>query len=365
MQQVPIRYTFRDKRLLQALTGLLPAKVARFYFKSLFNALERALQQAGGKQHTVFFFDYLDNTIGYLLHKKGSIAGYVNDVHGIATIEFKSSAQEATRRYKKVLFKLKYQAADRLDRKVFESARGFLFGSGTMQSYFEQRYNLAAAQSMVLPYLLDAFSLASPPDATLQNRLAGSLSLDTEHFVFMFVGSYKATAGTGDLIAAFSRLHAQNPHCRLVLIGDGAYRPEGERQAQQSGAAAAIQFLDPVPYAQLPAYYALAHVIVCPDRDNPFSQYVVHIKYLDALATGKLVINGAFRSVQELNASQPLSLLFQPSSVDDLHRTIEEACRHYPALRARYSGAAEQVKKMFTYAASVAPLATFNTAVQP
>ncbi len=365
VRQVPLRYPFRAKRRLQALVSTLPAKWAVSCFPGLFGALSRALKEAGAETQTIFFFDYLDNTLGYLLQQTGHIAGYVNDVHGIATVEFLSNKQQSRHLLSKTLAQLKYYGARQLDKKVFEAARGFLWGSSAMQAYFEERYAISHKPGLVLPYLLDAFSIDKEPDTPLRKRLATQLGLTEALFVFMFVGTYKATAGVEDLIAAFHRLYATEPRCRLVLIGNGARRARCEADAAGGPAAAAISFVDPVPYADLPAYYACSQVIVCPDRDNPFSQYVVHIKYLDALATGKLVINGAFKSVQEMNADSPLSLLFQPSGAEDLYRTLRAALENYPALEAQYSGAAQRVKAHFTYAACTEALAALNGRVQP
>ena len=364
VKHVFIDCSFSDKRLFQALASVLPAAVVRRRFSRLFTNIEKALAEARATNQTVFFFDYLDNTVGYVLKQMGKIAGYLNDVHGIATTEFLSNKLQARSLVRRQYYRLKAWAADRLDKKVFEAAEGFLFGSTAMKDYFEKRYSIADKKSLVLPYLLDAFSLSREIEPRLHQDVASSLRLGGDDFVFMFVGSYKATAGVEDLVETFSRLYQQCPSCRLILIGDGPYRQKCEQKALSQPACRAITFLDPVPYSALPAYYAAAHVIVCPDRDNPFSQYVVHIKYLDALATGKLVINGAFKSVREINEPEPLSVLFEPSNQQDLYRALHQTHHQYAALKEKYKHVVETTKYRFTYAAHTAALSWINTFLQ-
>ena len=37
----------------------------------------------------IVFFEYIDNSIGYILKKLHVIDDYINDIHGVASIEFK------------------------------------------------------------------------------------------------------------------------------------------------------------------------------------------------------------------------------------------------------------------------------------
>ncbi|RYD51964.1 MAG: glycosyltransferase [Sphingobacteriales bacterium] len=364
VRHINLEYHFKGKRWLQGLLSLLPVPVVSFFFRRLSQKAQMALRACGATGQRIFFFDYLDNTIGYFLAKTGQVAGYVNDVHGMAAIEFQNSRYQATKPFRKLVFRVKEWLADRLDRKVFQNADGLIFGSLTMQHYFVQRYQLTDTQKIVLPYLLDAFSLAKQPSPQLLADAMKALGTVSGTFTFLFVGTYKATAGVEDLMAAFDQLYTRFKNVRLVLIGDGSHRAGCEARAESYSSKAAIVFLNPVPYATLSAYYNQAQVIVCPDRDNPFSQYIVHIKYPDALATGKLVINGSFTSVQELNTPQQLSMLFQPSDVADLFRNLYEAYTLYEEKCAQFAGTANWIRQHYTYSHYTDRLNQFNDAVQ-
>ena len=91
-----------------------------------------------------------------------------------------------------------------------------------------------------------------------------------------------------------------------------------------------------------------------------FSQHVVHVKYFDALISGRLVINGAFDSVKEINKNEELSLTFKPSDVADLHAKLVYCHDHYEELCSKYAGVKEYVAQHLTYNAYVKNL-RFNT----
>ncbi len=104
-----------------------------------------------------------------------------------------------------------------------------------------------------------------------------------------------------------------------------------------------------VPYKDLRTYQSIANVIVCPDRDNVYSQLIVHVKYLDALISGKIVINGAFESVKEINEEEKLSLLYIPSNVESLAKTIFRALENETYLLEKYQKNVQYVRHHLTY----------------
>jgi glycosyltransferase involved in cell wall biosynthesis len=362
VKHVAIGYQFTEKRGFQALISILPARSVVKKYAGLFDHLTLAIGRAGAAGSLVYFFDYLDNSIGYVLKKTGKIAGYVNDVHGIAPIEFTSNARLASGAFLRGWYRLKASLADRLDKKVFEYGDGFLFGSHPMQEHFHKRYCIRG-RSIVLPYLLDEKALDQLPDNGQVERLKKQFGLSENDFVFMFVGTFKATAGVEDLLTAFSRLRSENRDAKLILIGDGMTRRHCEQMAAPHIAEGAVLFVDPVPYDTLPDYFALANVIVCPDRDNTFSQLIVHIKYLDALASGRLVINGRFRSVAALNEGRPLSLLFTPSDRESLYLVMKDSADRYDEHCDTYRFARTYVREHLTYDACIPALAKLNASL--
>src|SRR4030095_1949450 len=159
----------------------------------------------------------------------------------------------------------------------------------------------------------------------------------------------KPTAGVDDLIVAFERLFKEYSNCRLLLIGNGPYRNYCIKLASDLRSNRRIHFIDHIPYSHLSTYQSLANVIVCPDKNNVYSHYVVHVKYFDALISGRLVINGAFESVKEINNNDFLSLTFEPSNVNDLYQKLKLCRENYELLIEKYKEVRNYVAKNHTY----------------
>jgi glycosyltransferase involved in cell wall biosynthesis len=349
IEHIQLGYSFWDKRRLQGLLALLPATAVYHRYRALFDKISVALKSANVSNEPVYFFDYLDNSIGYVLKRSGLIKAYVNDVHGITTIEFLNHANVASSSRSRVLYKIKYYLADRLDKKVFSDADGLIYGSNHMKKYFEERYQLHGQRTAVIPYVLGRDAVNRKVDAALKQRLLGKLTIQPNEFVVFFVGSYKPTAGVDDLINAFERLYQDDANVKLVLIGDGPYREKCFKLASGLKSVNKIIFIEHIPYEQLATYQSLANVIVCPDKQNLFSQYVVHVKYFDALISGKLVINGAFESVQEINKNDFLSISFDPSDVNDLYQKLKMCKVDWSALIEKYKNVKEYAAWHLTY----------------
>lgn len=361
IQHVCIGYDFQEKRKMQGLLALLPASVVYRQFRPLFSKVEAAIELANVGNMPVCFFDYLDNTIGYLLKAKGIIKSYINDIHGISTIEQSYQRSMASSSYQRLVHSGKYFLVNSLDRKVFEGAAGLIYGSSSMQEYYERLYRLDGKQSFVIPYLVGEEALKRQPDAARQRELKAELGITEEDFVVLFIGTYKQTGGMDDLIKAFDLLHRDTAASKLILIGGGPIKDDCVKLAEGLPAAKAIHFISHIPYAEMATYQSLAHVVVCPDKENPFSQHVVHVKYFDALISGRLVINGAFNSVKEINKNEELSLTFKPSDVADLHVKLAYCRDHYEELRRKYAGVKDYMAQYLTYNAYVKNL-HFDTA---
>lgn len=354
IKHIFIGYNFEEKRKLQGLLAVLPYRLVLSQFKELLTKIEVALQGANVGTEPVYFFDYLDNSIGYLLKKKGFIAKYVNDVHGIATLEFESHVQNSGSPMGKLVNKLKYHMVDRLDKKVFEFADGLIYGSGNMKKYYESRYNLNGRKTCIIPYLLSADAVKREVDVELQHQLMLEYKINPGDFIVMFVGTYKPTAGVDDLILAFDRLFKEYSNCRLFLIGTGPSRSQCQKLAHELPSNKAINFIDRIPYKQLLTWQSLAQVLVCPDKDNLYSHYVIHVKYFDALISGRLVINGAFCSVREINKDDFLSLTFEPSNIDDLYKKLVMCREQQALLEEKYRDIKNYTAKNLTYNSYIA-----------
>lgn len=346
------------KAKLQALAGVLPARIVVKFYSKLFEDIECALENANALHSKVYFFEYLDNTIGYLLKKKGLISKYINDLHGIATTEFKYQYLNANNILNKIEFYIKYKVADSLDRKVFEFGDGFIYASKSMEKYYANLYKIKGKDSFIIPYVLGKEIANRKPDEKLKGKLLSKLKISNADFVFFFAGTYKATAGVQDLIMAYSKFLKDNKKSKLILIGTGRTRSECENLINELQINEEVILIHKIPYEQLATYQSLANVIICPDRQNPYSSLIVHLKYFDSLVSDKLVINGAFDSVQEVNENDFLSLTFKPSDVKSLYNALRKSYFEYESLCKKYEGTKAYTLDNLTYRSQLNQLIT-------
>lgn len=357
IRHVAIEFPFsrKDKRIFQGLLGILPLFVIRIVYSKFFNRLKDVLAGQFDKE-PIYFFEYLDNSVGYCLKKSGMIQDYINDLHGVATLEFKFQSDHAKSVSEKIKFYLKYLISDLLDRKVFNGAKGLIFASQAMKDYFCGYYpGITAKKNYILPYVLSSDAVSDVVDYELKKQLESKFSILPNEKIIFFAGAFKKTGGITDLIAAFASIVSKH-HCRLFLLGDGPTMIECRALTEELGLTDKVVFIGRTPYHYLRTYQDLASVIVCPDKQNVYSELIIHVKYLDALLSGKIVINGSFKSVQEVNVNEFLSVNFTPSSVESLSSALSYSLQNHDLLEEKYKNSRVYAAKALTYASHVAVL---------
>lgn len=336
-----------QKRRIQFLLAVFDSKIVVKAFKRFFTRLKSIFKSVESEE--VYFFEYLDNSLGYCLLKKNIIPGYVNDLHGIATLEFDFQSKTKTNKLEKILFSFKKNIAERLDKKVICNSVKNIYASDAMKQFFEELYPvLYNKKSIIIPYLLPIDANKRKADKKLTASLSDKFSLNNKN-VILFVGAFKLTGGVLTLIKAFHKIRKTNDDHVLILVGDGYEKTNCESYVSQNNLNDKVFFEGRKPYEQLTSYQDIADIIVCPDEDNSFSQLIIHVKYLDALLSNKIVINGSFKSVLELNKNENLSLDFTPSDVDSLSKTLEKAISNFDYLSDKYSKNKNHALNNLTY----------------
>lgn len=337
-----------EKRKIQFYLGLLNYKMLNLKERILLKKLEGIFAMLNSNSKFIFF-EYLDNSIGYWLKMNKLINGYTNDIHGIASNEFDFQAKRATALNSNLLFHLKKLISERLDAKVFNHADGIFYASNAMYEYYLQLYpSLKYKKNYFLPYVLNQHNVL-PSNPVLINKIKESLHIKETDFVFLFAGAYKETGGIQDLIVAFDLVSKKFGEAKLLLVGDGPTFQDCKNIAQTLEHRDRVFFLGRQPYNDLASFQEIAKVIVCPDRQNLFSDLIVHVKYLDALISGKIVINGKFRSVMEINTDHQLSLLFKPSDINDLAEQMLLSIINYSKLTELFRMSKDYTLQNLTY----------------
>jgi glycosyltransferase involved in cell wall biosynthesis len=298
---------------------------------------------------TIYFFEYLDNSIGYCLKSQNIIKDYINDLHGVATLEFKFQSNHATSLKVKIMFYVKYIISNLLDAKVFNNAKSLIFASQAMIDFFCNSYpKVSKKKNYILPYVLSSDAIDDKVNDDLKKELIAKYNVRADEKIIFFAGAFKKTGGVPDLVLAFSNL-VNDYNTRLFVVGDGPTMEECLLIVKDKRLAEKVVFFGRIPYQNLRTYQDLADIIVCSDKQNIYSDLIVHVKYFDALISGKLVINGCFKSVKEINKEEFLSIDFIPSNTKSLESSIKYALNNLEVLNEKYINNRTYVIENLTY----------------
>ena len=131
------------------------------------------------------------------------------------------------------------------------------------------------------------------PDPAAREALRSTLGLG-DRPVLACISRLVARKGQDMLIRALPDILRAVPDAVLLIVGNGPDRAALERQAADRGLGAHVVFTGPVPWADLPAHYAVADVFAMPCRTRGGGLDVegLGIVFLEASAAGLPVIAG-------------------------------------------------------------------------
>lgn len=152
-------------------------------------------------------------------------------------------------------------------------------------------------------------------DAKLLRRFAGQR-------VILFVGSVSKShqhKGLNILIDVFSKVNAEHPETRLVIIGKGNGLPMYKSLAAAAGVADKVEFTGYVDDDELAQYYRLATVFAMPstNRSEGFG-----MTYIEASAAGTPVVGCSVGGVPYAIKHNETGLLAEPNSVESLYSAL-------------------------------------------
>ncbi|WP_436774658.1 glycosyltransferase family 4 protein [Yinghuangia sp. YIM S09857] len=134
----------------------------------------------------------------------------------------------------------------------------------------------------------------------------------------LFVGVEWERKGGPELLAAFRRVHAEDPAWRLVLAGSA---PEGELPP-------GVEYVGRVPHDRMPELYAGADALVIPTHREPFG-----IALVEALTRGMPCVGTTVGNQRTIVADA--GILVEPGDVDGLTRALRALHTDYVELRKR------------------------------
>ena len=323
--ELRVIFSTLEKRLFQVLVSFFPMFLLKILFWSKLAKVESYIKKNFDPQtQDIIFCEYLDNSIGYYLKKRGFITDYINDIHGISTIELSHNNNRTG-----LLKKISVYLASKHDSKVLSEATSHIYPSNAMREFFQHSYqNFKRSKPFILPNLANSEYLDNEIDTEFINNLVVKYQIDTSKKVVFFAGGYKEIGGILDLIFVFSQLQKDNGRYQLLLVGDGYNQGVIDSLISELEIENDVIQLGLQPYNKLYSIQQLASVIVCPDKMNDYSNLIIHLKYFDSIASGKPVVCSGFDSVREVNSIGDFAVLYPPSDLEKMQESILYCIEH-------------------------------------
>lgn len=176
------------------------------------------------------------------------------------------------------------------------------------------------------------------PDDALRQKLAGDAQ------TIFYGGRLVRWKGVQYVIEAIAQL-AKTRKVRLLIAGEGEYRPVLEQRARDLGIADRVQFLGYIASDALPPYYAIADVVAI----GSYANETFSIFSAEAMACARPVVGSRFGGIPEVIADGETGFLAEPENAADfaekIGRLLDDAVmREQFGQRGR-----ERVLKLFTW----------------
>lgn len=142
----------------------------------------------------------------------------------------------------------------------------------------------------------------------------------------LFVGRFEKRKGVKYLLRAIPAIREQHPHTRFIFVGEGHLRRAFQRYVEQKGWPDVV-FTGYVSDADLPRYYASAHVFCAPATGGESLGIVL----LEAMASGTPVVATNIPGYATVVTSDVDGLLIPPRSSSELARAVGYLLTYEPA----------------------------------
>ncbi|MBI5523085.1 MAG: glycosyltransferase family 4 protein [Desulfarculus sp.] len=219
---------------------------------------------------------------------------------------------------------------------------------GAVSAFTAGQMHMATGLTPLVNHLGVDFSLFRPAEP--DPELAQACGMEPGDETLVAAVRLVALKGVQRAINALAILRDRRPHLKLLVAGEGPYRQELERRAQQAGVAGRVRLLGFLPPERLAGFYALGRVAVFPSM----GEEALGLSIAEAMACGLPVVASRLGGVPEVVAD--CGLLVPPKDDQALAQALEGLLDD-PARRADLAARGrERVAREFTWPACVARL---------
>ena len=186
----------------------------------------------------------------------------------------------------------------------------------------------------------DCFYPAEP-----DNELAEAAGIEPGDEVIVSAVRLVALKGVQRAIQAMALLAEKRPRLRMLVAGQGPYKPELEKEAQRLGLEHKVFFTGLLPQERLAGFYALGHVAVFPS----LGEEALGLSPAEAMACGVPVVASDLGGLPEVVGD--CGILVRQRDVQSLATAMERLIDDGPLRERMISQGKQRVSKLFTWQA--------------
>jgi PEP-CTERM/exosortase A-associated glycosyltransferase len=152
-------------------------------------------------------------------------------------------------------------------------------------------------------------------------ELAQKLGL-SGNFVVGFIGSFYHYEGLDLFLSAVAQIRKALPNLRVLLVGGGPEDAKLRALVEHAQLGDVVTFTGRIPHEDVPHYYGLLNLFICPRRRMRLTELVTPLKPLEAMAMGVPVLVSDVGGHRELVSQGRTGFLFQADNADSMVEQI-------------------------------------------
>lgn len=223
--------------------------------------------------------------------------------------------------------------------------------SGPMRDEIVQQHRVPLEKVTGIPNAVDIDRFAPMPrDEALRERLGL-----TGFKVLGYVSNLShPREGQEAMISAVPALKAQGVRAKVLLVGDGARRPELEALARKLGVADDVVFTGSIPFEEVSAYYAQIDLFVVPRTNERAGRLVSPMKPFEAMAMDIPILVSDLPALVEIvhDEAEPRGFTYRAEDAGDLARVAAACFADEAGTATRVRNAATWVRRERTWSAN-------------
>lgn len=186
---------------------------------------------------------------------------------------------------------------------------------------------------------------------TIYNNIPSHISIlerprihkSDDEIVVGVVSRLEHIKGMDFVVPAFAEAYKENPHIKLLVVGDGSQRSMMEGQTRDAGISDRVEFFGRRPQQELQDCYDRIDILLMPSRSEGFG-----LTAIEGMARGCVVVAADTGGLPEVVLNGRTGLLHTPESVEDLAQKISILASDTRKLN-QLSEAAVERAKAFSY----------------